>query len=213
MDHSELVAQEGWPFIGLGIILAGLLYWLAGWPGLITGGLITIFCVYFFRNPKRKIDNTTGTVVSPADGRVMDIMTVNEDNYLHSDAIRIRIFLSIFNVHINRTPLTGEVEWVKVVSGQYLPAYKDEVSTHNARNYVGLMTDWGKVLVVQITGLVARRLVCWVKPGDNLAIGERFGLIRFGSCTEVYLPKAVTVLVEPGQSVKGGETVIARFYE
>jgi len=213
MRHTELVAREGWPFIGMGVVLAGVLYWLAGWAGLVTGGIITIFCVYFFRNPERIIDDTTGTVVSPADGRVMDIMTMTEDNYLQAEAIRIRIFLSIFNVHINRSPLAGRVEWVKTVPGQYLPAYKDEVSTHNARNYVGLLTVWGKVLVVQITGLVARRLVCWVKPGDSLATGERFGLIRFGSCTEVYLPQAATVLVRPGQSVKGGETVIARFYE
>jgi phosphatidylserine decarboxylase len=212
MNHTELVAREGWPFIVLGLLLSGLLYWLGGFPGLAIGGLITIFCVYFFRNPERKVESTRGIVVAPADGRIMDVVTIAEENYLHTDTIRIRIFLSLFNVHINRAPLAGKVEWVKTVSGEYLPAYKDEVSSKNARNYVGLMTDWGKVLVVQITGLIARRLVCWVKPGDTLATGQRFGLIRFGSCTEVYLPQDATVLVQPGQRVKGGETVIARLH-
>ncbi|MDD3364791.1 MAG: phosphatidylserine decarboxylase, partial [Syntrophomonas sp.] len=147
------------------------------------------------------------------DGRVMDIKTVVEENYVHAKTIRVRIFLSIFNVHINRSPIEGRVEWVNRVSGIYLPAYKDEVSDRNARNYVGIVTEWGKILVVQITGLIARRLVCWVQPGDTLKIGERFGLIRFGSCTEIYLPEDATILVQTGQKLKGGETVIARFCE
>ena len=124
----------------------------------------------------------------------------------------MRIFLSIFNVHINRNPIGGRVEWVQRFTGMYLPAYKDEAGKKNVRNYLGIVTNWGKVLVVQITGFVARRLVCWVREGDTLSTGQRFGLIRFGSCTEVYLPEEVTILVKAGQKVKGGETVIARLY-
>ncbi len=213
MTHREIVAREGWPFIAFTIFLSAALYLTVSYIGLAVGLVLTIFCVYFFRNPERIIAGQKGMVVSPADGRVMDIKTVVEDNYVHAKTIRVRIFLSIFNVHINRSPIEGRVEWVNRVSGIYLPAYKDEVSDRNARNYLGIVTDWGKVLVVQITGLIARRLVCWVQPGDTLKIGERFGLIRFGSCTEIYLPEDTTILVQPGQKLKGGETVIARFCE
>jgi phosphatidylserine decarboxylase len=121
---------------------------------------LTLFCVYFFRNPRRTITEQPGSIVSPADGRVMDIETVYEDNYLLAESQRVRIFLSIFNVHINRFPLTGQVEWVKRVSGLYLPAYKTEAGMKNARNYVGFVSEIGKILVVQVTGIVARRLVC-----------------------------------------------------
>lgn len=213
MKHREIVAREGWVFIAFFGILSVILYLNIGYIGLSIGLVFTIFCIYFFRNPKRNIVGQKGIVVSPADGRVMDVKTVMEENYINAKTIRIRIFLSIFNVHINRSPIEGQVEWVKRVSGIYLPAYKDEVSDKNARNYVGMVTDWGKILVVQITGIIARRLVCWVQAGDTLETGERFGLIRFGSCTEIYLPEDATILVQPGQKLNAGETVIARFCE
>ncbi|PKM75960.1 MAG: phosphatidylserine decarboxylase family protein [Firmicutes bacterium HGW-Firmicutes-15] len=213
MTHREIVAREGWPFVAFTISLTVALYLTVSYIGLAVGLVLTIFCVYFFRNPERSIAGQKGDIVSPADGRVMDVKTVVEENYVHAKTIRVRIFLSIFNVHINRSPIEGRVEWVNRVSGIYLPAYKDEVSDRNARNYLGIVTDWGKILVVQITGLIARRLVCWVQPGDTLKIGERFGLIRFGSCTEIYLPEDAIILVQPGQKLKGGETVIARFCE
>jgi phosphatidylserine decarboxylase len=213
MNHREPVAREGWPFIALFAVVAVLLYFIASTTGAIAGLVLTAFGVFFFRNPHRQIMQQRGTVVAPADGRVMDVKSVAEDHYIHDRAIRVRIFLSIFDVHINRMPVAGKVEWVKKVSGLYLPAYKDEAGDKNARNYVGMITEWGKILVVQITGLIARRLVCWVQTGDTLQTGQRFGLIRFGSCTEIYLPEEATILVSPGQKVKGGETVIARFYE
>lgn len=213
MNHKELVAREGWIFIAFSIFILVVLYRFTGYGGAIIGLIMTIFCVFFFRNPHRIISPKNGIVVAPADGRIMDIQTLPEDNYMHTQAVRVRIFLSVFNVHINRNPVAGRVEWVNKVGGIYLPAYRDEVSEKNVRNYMGIATKWGKVLVVQITGIIARRIVCWVKPGDNLETGERFGLIRFGSCTEVYLPEDCIIMVESGQKVKGGETVIARFYE
>jgi len=213
MTHREIVAREGWPFITFFILISGVLYLTVSYKGLAVSIVLTIFCIYFFRNPERNINNQKGIVVSPADGRVMDIKPILEENYVHAKTIRVRIFLSIFNVHINRSPIEGRVEWVNRVSGIYLPAYKDEVSDRNARNYVGIATEWGKILVVQITGLIARRLVCWVQPGDTLKTGERFGLIRFGSCTEIYLPEDAIIMVQSGQKLKGGETVIARLCE
>lgn len=211
--HNESVAREGWPFIIFGIGILILLYFVLGYIGAIIGLILTGFCLYFFRNPQRNIPAGKGIVVSPADGRVMDVMHMNEDKYVHNDTIRIRIFLNIFNVHVNRNSITGKVEWTERVSGEYLPAYRDEASCKNVRNYIGLSTEWGRVMIVQITGLIARRLVCWVQAGDTLQTGERLGLIRFGSCTEIYLPVQANIEVKPGQKVKGGETVIARFYE
>ncbi len=213
MSHKEIVAHEGWIFIFAFLLIAIPLYYFAGYAGASPAVILALFCIYFFRNPKREIATEAGIVVSPADGRIMDIEKLNEDQYLHAPAIRIRIFLSLFNVHINRCPINGQVDLVQSVPGQFLPAYKTEAGTVNARNYVGLKTKWGKILVVQITGLVARRLVCWVNPGDRLTTGERFGLIRFGSCTELYLPLEAVINVQAGDKVKGGETVIARLSE
>jgi phosphatidylserine decarboxylase precursor-related protein len=213
MNHREIVAREGWIFIAFFAMLSALLYLGTGWAGVLPGLVLTLFCIFFFRNPERHFSASMGMVVAPADGRVMDIKTVFEDKYVHGNTVRVRIFLSIFNVHINRNPIEGQVELVKRVSGTYLPAYKNEASEKNVRNYLGIASAWGKVLVVQITGIVARRLVCWVQVGDSLATGDRFGLIRFGSSTEVYLPKEATIMVQVGQKVKGGETIIARLYK
>lgn len=211
MKHKEFIAREGWVFIVFFALLAIIpwyfhVYWLTA-----LCMLITIFCMFFFRNPERIVPSGRGEIVAPADGRVMDIAAVEEQYYVQGEAIRIRIFLNLFNVHVNRMPVKGEVNWVKQVSGKYLPAYKDEVGEENERNYVGIECDRGKILVVQITGLIARRLVCWVKPGQVLERGERLGLIRFGSCTEVYLPPGTRILVQAGDKVKGGESIIAKF--
>jgi len=213
MNHRELVAREGWPFVLFCIIISILLYFLAGYIGALIGLVLAVFCVFFFRNPKREIPNGRGIVVAPADGQIMDITTMVEDRFICANTQRVRIFLNIFNVHVNRNPIAGKVEWVEKVAGEYLPAYRDEASYKNVRNYLGISTEWGRIMVVQITGLIARRLVCWVHPGDTMQTGDRFGLIRFGSCTEVYLPDQAIINVKPGQKVKGGETVIARFYE
>ncbi len=213
MKHNEIIAREGWIFVFVFILIAIPLYYFAGYAAASPAVLLALFCLFFFRNPRREIPTATGIVVAPADGRIMDIEQINEDQYLHNPTIRVRIFLSLFNVHINRSPIHGQVELVKTVPGQYLAAYKTEAGTVNARNYVVLNTDWGKMLVVQITGMIARRLVCWVKPGDSLATGERFGLIRFGSCTELYMPVDANIKVQAGDRVKGGVTVIAGLSE
>jgi phosphatidylserine decarboxylase len=139
---------------------------------------------------------------------------VKEKKYLHGSAIKISIFLNIFNVHVNRVPVAGEIEYLHYQPGEFLPAFKSHASEINERNYVGIRCKHNPnvvVLVVQITGFIARRIVCWAKTGDKLQTGDLFGMIKFGSCTEIYLPLGTTVLVEKGQNVRGGETIIGKF--
>lgn len=211
MNHSSIIAREGWPYIGILVLLAILLALLSyNYYSLIPLGL-ALFAAYFFRNPERSIPTDEGLILSPADGKIMEINTVWEDRYLKSSAIQVRIFLSLFNVHVNRVPFPGQVEWLSRSGNTYLPAYKKEAGTSNVSNYVGIHSAKGKIMVVQITGLVARRLVCWLKLGDQVQSGERLGLIKFGSCTELYLPVSAEILVQPGEKVRGGETIIGRF--
>lgn len=211
MTHNAIIAREGWPYIGIFILLTILLTLISKSYYLLIPLGLAIFSAYFFRNPKRNIPVEEGLILAPADGKIMEINTVWEDQYLKSSAIQVRIFLSLFNVHINRVPLTGEVEWLSRSGSTYLPAYKKEAGSTNVSNYVGIHCSNGKIMVVQITGLVARRLVCWLKPGDQVQSGERLGLIKFGSCTELYLPVSAEIIVQPGQKVRGGETIIGRF--
>jgi phosphatidylserine decarboxylase len=213
MKHKEIVAREGWIFVAFFLAATLALFLFTGYWGAVPAIILALFCIYFFRNPERVSVDDAAVIVAPADGRIMDIGPVVEERFIHGPAIRVRIFLSLFNVHINRSPVDAEVVWVQKVAGQFLPAYKPEAGTVNVRNYVGLNARGKKLLLVQITGLVARRLVCWVSPGDSLLRGERFGLIRFGSCTELYLPTDASVEIQAGDKVKGGETVIARFAE
>ena len=183
------MAAEGWAFIALPALLA-LLCFILSWKiaGIIWAGL-SLFCLFFFRNPERTIPEGVGLVVSPADGRVMDVARIEEPLFIKGEAIRIRIFLNLFNVHINRMPVEGTVECIQRVPGSFLPAYNEEASYKNQRNYIGIFSQEGRFIVAQITNLIARRLVVdWVTEGQHLARGEQLGLIRFGSCTEVYIP-------------------------
>lgn len=205
-----VIAREGWIFIAIMLIAVLLVYILAPvWT--VVPFLLMIFMAFFFRNPRRTVPGEEGIIVSPADGVVMKVEQSFEDRFLNSDSVKVSIFLSILNVHINRTPVEGTVEFVEKCSGRFVPAYKNEAGYLNAKNILGLDTRWGKVLVVQITGIIARRIVCWAKEGDVLETGQRFGLIRFGSCTEVFLPTNAALQVKPGDKVKGGVTIIGRF--
>ncbi|MGE5397782.1 MAG: phosphatidylserine decarboxylase family protein [Chitinophagales bacterium] len=205
-----IVAKEGWIFLFFLLIITLVVYTLADWWCLLPG-ILFFFVVYFFRNPKRSVPDDNGVIVAPADGVVKQVEIVTESRFLNEEAIKVSIFLSLFNVHINRAPVEGTVEYVEKVGGRFIPAYRKEASDLNARNFVGLATRWGKILVVQITGLIARRIVCWSSVGDMVETGERFGLIRFGSCTELYLPRNVEVMIKPGDRVKGGLSVLGRF--
>jgi phosphatidylserine decarboxylase len=174
--------------------------------------LLTLAMVVFFRDPERTPPAGEGLIVSPADGKVVSIADIKSESTFPDAAIRISIFLSPLDVHINRTPVDGKIEEVKYSPGKFLAAYRDDASTRNEQNALRIADSEGRKLgVVQIAGVVARRIVCRVKPGQDLNRGQRFGLIMFGSRTDTYLPSGCRIEVHEGQPVTGGETILARF--
>ena len=198
------IAKEGYPLIFTGATLT-IGATAAGWK-LIGGvlGLTTAAMAAFFRDPERRIPDGEGLVVSPADGKVVSIADIN-------GAKRVSIFLSPLDVHINRVPVAGKVEEIRYQPGQFLAAYKEEASEQNEQNALKIVDSQGRVFgVIQIAGVLARRIVCWAKRGDTLKRGERFGLIMFGSRTDLYLPAGCSVEISEGQRVKGGETILGR---
>ncbi len=206
------IAREGLRFLFLLLALALVSWftvpWLA-WLWLFGAA----FTAFFFRDPERAVPPDARTAVAPADGRVLQVRTVREERFLKADATVIDIFLSITDVHINRAPIAGRVAYREYIPGKYVAAYAPKASEINERNYVGIEAGPHRVLVCQIAGLVARRIVCWSKLGDELAKGQRFGLIRFGSCTQVFLPSSMAAAVKPGDRVRGGVTVVGRLIE
>lgn len=177
---------------------------------LIVALSIWLLVLYFFRNPDRDVLNDPGLVIGPCDGTVADITHLKEETYLNADVIRIGIFMSVFNVHVQRSPLAGEVTFVKHQPGKFLPAYSPEAATENEYIAMVIETTSGTLLVKQISGILARRCVNFAKPGDRLLIGQRFGLIKFGSRVELFLPPQADVLVSVGDTVIGGLTPIAQ---
>ncbi|HET7005135.1 MAG TPA: phosphatidylserine decarboxylase family protein [Candidatus Binatia bacterium] len=206
------IAKEGWPLI-LSVSALALLALLFGWKVIgVVFVLLTAGVAAFFRDPERIIPTGDELVVSPADGRVVAIAPV-EAGALFADAMtRISIFLSPLDVHINRAPVAGRVSDVRYQAGKFLPAFKAEASDSNEQNALHIVDErernWG---VVQVAGILARRIVCRAKAGDMLSRGERFGLIMFGSRTDIYLPQGCRVEATEGQRVRGGETIIGRF--
>ncbi|MFH1699904.1 MAG: phosphatidylserine decarboxylase family protein [Candidatus Zixiibacteriota bacterium] len=209
------IARDGLPFIfGTlipGIIIIALFPSYPRWWFMALGILLTLFglfCIVFFRNPKRKIPNDNSSIVSPADGKVIKILEV-EDEYVGM-AYRVDIFLSVFDVHLNRIPFNGRVDFVKYRPGKFFSAFKDKASEDNERTDIGIESDFGKFRVAQIAGLIARRIVCRLKKNDSVNMGQLFGLIRFGSRTEITFQRTFTPIVKVGQHVKGGESIIGR---
>jgi phosphatidylserine decarboxylase len=205
------IHKEGYPFIAIGIVLtvlAGSFVQALGWIFF----LLTLWVCYFFRDPERVVPVGDGLVISPADGRVNLISTVLPPVELDLPAepmLRISVFMNVFDCHVNRVPVTGRIEQIHYTPGLFLNAELDKASEDNERNALVIETASTKIGVVQIAGLVARRIVSFVKVGEALSTGERFGLIRFGSRLDIYVPMNAQVLVGLGQTAVAGETVLA----
>jgi phosphatidylserine decarboxylase len=202
------IVKEGFIFIGIGGILT-LCAALFSWKAAVVPGLVTLFCIWFFRDPRRVVPQGENLLVSPADGKVVDVSRSEEQRFLKKPAIKVSIFLNIFNVHVNRIPVAGKVVGIFYNAGRFFAANAPKASMENEQNAVVLETPSGKrVVCIQIAGLIARRIVWWIKEGNTLDRGERFGLIRFGSRVDLFLPIETEILISEGDHVKGGETIL-----
>jgi phosphatidylserine decarboxylase len=207
------IHPEGYPFIGVFALVSLVLFWLwtpLGW----IGTMLTAWCALFFRDPPRVTPVREGIVVAPADGRISMVAQATPPAELGLGDIalpRVSIFMSVFNCHVNRSPVAGRIERIAYRPGKFINAELDKASEDNERNSLVISTPNGRVGVIQIAGLVARRIVSFVREGQTLGAGERFGLIRFGSRLDVYLPEGARPLVAEGQTAIAGETILADF--
>lgn len=205
------IAREGWPFIvAFWALLLGfvLLHW---WWSALLWGLVCLWVVAFFRDPERTGPRGPQYVIAPADGLVVSIVDVDEPSFLHGKARRVAIFMNVFNVHVNRYPADGTVAYRHYNPGRFLNAADEKASLENEQSSIGLETPKGKMLVRQIAGLIARRIVTDHAPGTAVRQGERLGLIRFGSRVDLFLPLTARVLVQVGQKTTAGTTVVAEW--
>ncbi len=212
-QHVPL-AREGYPFIAL----AGFFTFILALTGPIVlalvGLIVTVFIIYFFRDPARVTPNDPEAVICPADGKVICIKEIEDDRFFTGKSLKISIFMNIFNVHVNRIPLTGTVRNVSFKPGKFYSADKDKAALHNEYCAVSLATAAGiPYTVVQVAGLIARRIVCRAEQNDKVAAGERYGLIRFGSRVDLYLPPGTRAEVDLQKHVRAGETILARLAE
>ena len=210
MDYPHpLIAREGWPYLTGIVIVSLIVTWFFGWWS-IPFWIASLFVLQFFRDPPREVPGDASTVVSPADGRVVAVEAAR-DPWMNRDTLKVSVFMNVFNVHSNRSPVDGEVKQVWYHAGAFVNAALDKASVENERNAIWFHTETGlDVTCVQVAGLVARRILCYVKAGDGLKRGQRFGFIRFGSRVDVYLPLSTRVSVAIGDKVKAGSTVLAR---
>lgn len=211
------IAPEGWPFIGgalaaaLGGFLIGLWVGGGGWIVTLVLGLVAVWTVAFFRDPVREGPRGRELVLAPADGRVVSVVAVDEPVYMRGPATRVSIFLNIFDVHVNRYPVDGVIEHYHYHPGTFLNAATDKASLENEHASLGLSTDHGRLLVRQIAGLVARRIVTDHREGAAVRQGERLGMIRFGSRLDVFVPPAAVIALSVGDRARAGVTILARW--
>ncbi|WP_079416062.1 phosphatidylserine decarboxylase [Thiomonas intermedia] len=205
-----ILAREGWPFIAASVLLSVILWALAGFWWSLPLWLLTIFVVQFFRDPARPIPREPLAVLSPADGRIVAIAQAF-DPYAQREALKISVFMNVFNVHSNRAPVDGHLRDVQYFPGKFLNADLDKASEQNERNALVIDCEGRVVTAVQVAGLIARRILCYVKSGETLRRGQRFGFIRFGSRVDVYLPLDAQSRVSIGDKVYASSTVLADF--
>ena len=199
------IAKDGLPTIIFLLLCSGAFLYISVIPAAIIF-VIALIVIWFFRDPERKADYKDGYFFSPADGKVVEISQANHE--FTGQAIKVGIFMNIFSVHVNRAPCTGRVDFLEYKPGKKVAAFAPKASEINERNYVGLSTQWGPVMMTQIAGLVARRIVCRVNRGDVLEAGGRYGMIKLGSRVDLYLPSDTVLSVKKGDNVKAGLTCI-----
>ena len=180
-------------------------------PLLLLSAFLVVFTLNFFRDPERRVPNKSNVVVSPADGRVLFVKDVLDEKFINGKAKLVSIFMSPLNVHVNRIPISGKVEYVKYIQGEYLAAFEDKASERNERNEIGITSPDGKVFFTQIAGFVARRIISDLKVGDSVNIGNRFGMIKFGSRVDIIVPEQGQVKVKKDDNVTAGETILFEY--
>jgi len=203
------IAKEGYVFI-VPLLGITILFGIISIKGAFVPAILTLFVVYFFRDPERVVSSEAGIIVSPADGRVININHKADENLMGEESVCVSIFLSVFNVHVNRIPCEGNVIQTVYNSGKFLPAFQEKASLLNEQNSLVIDHKNKKIVVRQIAGLIARRIVCWVKEGCHVARGQRFGLIRFGSRVDLFVSKDVELKIKKGDKVVGGKTIIGK---
>jgi phosphatidylserine decarboxylase len=207
MKHDSIIAHEGYPVIIFSLVITVFVAFLGiSWLTILFA-LITFFIIWFFRNPERYFQEEEKVLISPADGKIIKIEDVELNGNISGIFKKISIFMNVFNVHVNRVPYSGNIEAIDYHEGKFFSANLDKASLENERNEVMIRTDDGRsIWVVQIAGLIARRIVCWINVGTPVKTGERFGLIRFGSRVDIYLPEDSRISVKLHDKVKAGET-------
>lgn len=213
-----MIAREGIPFVVIGFLLTLIILWVANRFNSLTAfggasllGLLTILTTFFFRDPDRQSDAAMNALLAPADGRIVVMQELPHHEFIGGPAVQVSIFLSVFDVHVNRVPISGVIDYVKYNRGKFLAAFVDKASMENEQTEIGMTsTDGTRIVFKQIAGLIARRIVCRLAEGQTVERGERFGLIRFGSRTDLIVPAGTPIDVALEQTVLGGETVIAR---
>lgn len=204
------IVEDGYPFIAASLILAAIVWYFAGPVWAVIPFVLALYFAYFFRDFHRSMPYDPDILYSPADGTVMGIEEIFDDEFLNEPAYKLTIFLSVFNVHTNRAPLDGEIKYQRYTCGQFVPAYKKSASFENERHAIGIDNGHTRMLIIQVAGLLARRIVSWVSVGHQLKQGETYGMIKFGSSTELIVPKNIEFTVKKGDTVVGGISVVGR---
>jgi phosphatidylserine decarboxylase len=213
-----MIAPDGYRVIAITALFLALLlvltcFFPVNWLKIITAiiAIVFFFNFYFFRDPQRIIPVGENLILSPADGTIVDIEEINEPYYLNERVTRVSIFLSVLNVHVNRIPVTGNVTFLKYIKGKFFVAFADKASEENEQSIIGIQHAKGKILFKQIAGIIARRIIYHLEIGQEVAAGQRFGLIRYGSRVDVFFPKNTELKVKLRDKVTGGETILGEF--
>ena len=204
------IVKDGYIYVGVCLVLAAIVYYFFGAVWAVIPVVLALYFAYFFRDFHRSMPYDPDIFYYPADSTVMGVEDIFDDEYLNEPATKLTIFLSVFNVHTNRAPLDGEIKYQRYTCGQFVPAYEKNASFENERHAVGVDNGRVRYLVIQVAGLLARRIVSWVTVGHDLKQGETYGMIKFGSSTELIVPKNVEITVKKGDTVTGGITVVGR---